>query len=93
MRKKYRSHVGVVLDILRAIDEEGGANISRIMLKANIPYDRLRFYLEKLVKEGYIAVEQDDEGRIIYKLTEKGVKVLGELIFLKKFFESMGLPL
>ncbi|MHA1617405.1 MAG: winged helix-turn-helix domain-containing protein [Candidatus Njordarchaeales archaeon] len=93
MRRKYRSHVGVLLDILRAIDEEGGANISRIMLKANLPYDRLKFYLEKLVKEGYIVTEQDDEGRIIYKLTEKGVKVLGELIFLKKFFESMGLPL
>ncbi|MHA1590043.1 MAG: winged helix-turn-helix domain-containing protein [Candidatus Njordarchaeales archaeon] len=93
MRKKYRSHVGVLLDILRAIDEEGGANVTRIMLKANIPYDRLKFYLTKLINEGYLEKRINDEGKTVYVLTPKGVKLLSELLFLKEFFDSMGLPL
>ena len=92
MRKKYRSHVGVLLDILRTLNEEGKATISVIIMKANIPYERLKPYLKKLVSEGYIEVIKESE-RKYYVLTPTGVKLLDELEGIKKLFTKLGFPL
>ncbi|RLE75964.1 MAG: hypothetical protein DRZ80_01890 [Thermoprotei archaeon] len=92
MRRKYRSHVGILLDILRAIDSEGRATISRIILIANIPYERLKPYLEKLLREGYIREVFESEKKL-YEVTEKGYKLMHELQMIKRVFDRLGFPL
>jgi len=59
---------------------------------ANIPYDRLKPYLDKLVNEGYIRMI-NEENKSYYEITEKGYKLLNELRVLKKIFEKLGLIL
>lgn len=89
MRKRYRSHVGVLLDILKAIDSEGQTTISSIIQLANIPYERLRHYISKLLDEGYIKeVRRGD--KTYYEMTKKGYMLMDELSMIKRIFDRMG---
>ena len=89
MRKRYRSHVGVLLDILRAIDSEGQSTISSIIQRANIPYERLKLYIQKLLEEGYID-EVKDSDKTYYKITIKGYRLMDELSSIKRIFDKLG---
>ena len=92
MRRRYRSHVGVLLDILRAIDSEGKTTISNIIQLANIPYERLKLYIQKLLEEEYIA-EIKENDKTYYKITDKGYKLLDELSAIKRIFDKLGFML
>lgn len=84
--------MGVLLDILKAIDSENEATISKIIMLANIPYERLKKYLEKLLAEGYIQ-ELSEDDRKCYKLTLKGYRLINELEGIKGIFDKLGFPL
>jgi len=72
------------LDILTAINEESG-KISKILLYANLSYDRLMKYLKELLEKELIKEEMGE-----YKLTEKGYKFLEELRRAEKLAEAFG---
>lgn len=92
MRKKYRSHVGVLLDILKAIDSEGQSTISSIIQRANIPYERLKPYIERLIKEEYIR-EIRKSDKTYYEITDKGYRLMNELSYIKRIFDELGFML
>jgi len=92
VRKKYRSHVGVLLDILQAISEENEPTITRIIYRANISHDRLKKYISRLLEQGYIR-KKEVNGRIIYFLTDKGVKLMRELQLVRSVFDVLGFQL
>ncbi|MCD6126713.1 MAG: hypothetical protein J7J19_06945 [Thaumarchaeota archaeon] len=82
--KPYRSRLKIILDILTAINEESG-KISKILLYANLSYDRLMKYLKELLEKELIKEEMGE-----YKLTEKGYKFLEELRRAEKLAEAFG---
>jgi len=82
--KPYRSRLKIILDILTAINEESG-KISKILLYANLSYDRLTKYLKELLEKELIKEEMGE-----YKLTEKGYKFLEELKRAEKLAEAFG---
>lgn len=51
---KYRSEIKILADILRVIRREVRAKPTRIPYKANLSYDRLNKYLERLKSAGLI---------------------------------------
>jgi len=74
---KYRPDIVIILDILEAIGEEGSI-ISRIASYANMPIPRLREKLDIMIENGLIY-EEDDNGRKVYRLTEKGIETMEKL--------------
>lgn len=92
VRKKYRSHVGVILQILDILASQERVNITTIIREANLAYDRAKTYLDRLEKEAY--VEQETQGRRkLYTITDKGKQFLKNLRATETFFESLGFPL
>lgn len=92
MRKEYRSHVGVILAILKSINSHEEIGITQIMLEANLPHERAKKYLKNLRQEGYIDAEQ--QGRqTLYEITEEGQEFLKSLNWTKSFFDNLGFPL
>jgi predicted transcriptional regulator len=89
-RKKHRSQAGIIYDVLRTIRELGETPPTRIMYGANLPYDRTKEIVSKLVKKGLIK-EVEYDGRKYYVLTEEGVKALNELEKTKNLLEKLGL--
>ncbi len=92
MRKKYRSHVGVIADVLEVIYLEDGASVTKIMYSANLPYDRLKNILTKLEERGFIKIEKGENETSVF-ITEKGLKLLDELKWIKNVFKNLGFKL
>ncbi len=81
--------MGVLLDILRAIDSEGQTTISSIIQLANIPYERLKLYIQKLLEGQYITEIKEDD-KTYYRMTDKGYQLLEELSTIKRIFDKLG---
>ncbi|MGB9728842.1 MAG: DUF4364 family protein [Thermoprotei archaeon] len=92
MRKQSRSRVGIIRDILKTINEEGKASITRIMYGSRMPYDRLTTVLDYLIKKELVKKIEDDEKKY-YILTEKGMKLLDEIERLQKILDKLGLEI
>jgi predicted transcriptional regulator len=82
----------IVMDVLEALAKHGGEPASRIAMYANLPYDRLSRILEHLVSKGLVE-RVNSEDRIVYRLTEKGYRLLNELRRLKRLLRDFGLDL
>ena len=67
-----RSNVEVIADILRL----GQAGKTEIMYSANMSYRQLQKYLEFLVQNGFIDVMKVGNPVTVYKVNEKGLKLL-----------------
>ena len=80
---KYRSRTDISEMVLEAAN--GGATKTKIMYKAFLSYAQLKEYLGVLIENGLIEYE---EGRQLYRTTEKGIRLLrvynqvGELVVL-----------
>lgn len=92
MQKKHRSRLGILLDILKSIQELDGASITTIITYANIPHDRLKKILSNLVLKGYV-VGKKEKNRVIYFLSKKGYDLLRELERMRQILEGLGLIL
>ena len=60
------------------------------MYAADLPYDRLKVILTKLENDGFIKIVREENENIVM-ITEKGVKLLEELIWIKKCFQGSDL--
>ena len=89
-KKKYRSRLGIVLDILEAIHELEYASVTEIITYANIPYNRLKKILDRLLKKGYIDV-MEEQNKKIYTLKPAGYKLMNELRKIKELMTDLGL--
>src|ERR687888_330761 len=69
---KYRSRTDIVGLILEAANG-GGATKTKIMYKAFLSYGQLKEYLTVLLEKDLIKYE---EGRELYRTTEKGMRFL-----------------
>ncbi|MCL5949992.1 MAG: winged helix-turn-helix domain-containing protein [Candidatus Bathyarchaeota archaeon] len=87
MKKLRRDKLKIYGDLLRILQEMSKDKIviTRILLKINLPYDRLKSYLSELKELGLI---QDETSM---KLTEKGKQYLREYEAVLDFMTRMDL--
>lgn len=71
-----RSKMEMHLDILRILAQKGPLKLTHIMYKANVNCSVLKEYLDFLIKEDLIKEKTLKKERIVYELTEKGLKVI-----------------
>lgn len=83
-----RSDVGITLDILRLVRR--GERKTRIMYGANLSYGMLTRYLDFLLERGFIELVEADGS---YKLSEKGLVLIGDLERVHRHFEETDAPL
>jgi len=86
-----RSRLKILSDILTTIGQsDGGATISQLMRKANLPYLRAINLLAELVRIGLVA-EIKEGASSKYLLTQKGYEYLKAYEKFKDFVEAFGL--
>jgi len=91
MVKDYRSKAKIYADILESIHSQGYARPTKIMIDANLSYDRLVKYIETLLEKGLIKKVGDSE--TFYTITEQGLRYLSEFKRFEKFALAFGLRL
>ncbi len=88
MRRRYRSVAGIMLDIMKCLEEEDMV-LTKLATCANLPYDRAKNIVDKMLEKGYLAKEED--GTIT--LTPKGIEVMKKLEEVKGLMEALGFKL
>lgn len=91
MVKDYRSKARIFADIIESVSQQGHARPTKIMVDANLSYDRLTKYLELLLEKGLITKSTNSE--TLYSVTEKGLIYLNEYKRFEKFAAAFGLRL
>ena len=92
MTKPYRSKTRLILDVLRAVRDEGEAQTNRVLLRANLSYQRLQGQIADLEAKGWIErLAQGD--RKAWRLTTEGTRVLASLESVEDLMSDFGLPL
>ena len=77
--KVYRGRYLIIAHILRTINDNSaeGVNKTLIMYKSFLSYAQLKEYLSFLIEKGLVEEQQrGGSERIVYKITEKGVRLL-----------------
>jgi predicted transcriptional regulator len=92
MAKPYRSRSRLVLDVLRAVRSEGKAQVTRLLLLANLTHPRLMEHLEPLVAKGWLS-EVDADGHKAWTLTPAGQAAVVELERMEEALMDFGLAL
>ena len=69
-----RSRIEIINDILTA--SKNGAKKTDVMYRANLSFGQLQRYLSFLVDRGLISNRRNDDGKVRYKTSERGKKVL-----------------
>ncbi|MEM2855755.1 MAG: DUF4364 family protein [Candidatus Nitrosocaldaceae archaeon] len=88
----YRTNVRIVADILNVAYSAEGTNVTNIIRKANISYNRLKQILDILITKGLIELE-NVEGNNRYIISEKGKKFLDVYTDFYDMAEAFGLKL
>lgn len=87
-----RSRLRIIADILRVVESEGEANVSKILLEANLSYARLTKYLDELVSKGFLE-RVTDEREVKFRVTRKGQEFLREFRRIEQLAEAFGIKL
>lgn len=90
----YRSTPKIIGDVLKVINECGkhGINITQLLTKANLSYNKLCKLAKQLIEAGLIE-ERTIEGRSRYIITEKGKTYLDMYKQFEELSNSFGLKL
>lgn len=90
---KKRNRVELILEILEAVYREGEINPTKLSLKVNLSYDRVKRILSELVERRLVEIQpvDDRKGATVVTLTPKGMELLLELKKLKSLLEDYGL--
>ena len=64
------------LDILMTLAQKGPLKLTHIMYKANVNCSVLKEYLDFLMQQKLVEEKTLKKERIVYTITEKGLKVL-----------------
>jgi predicted transcriptional regulator len=81
-----RGEVQILIDILEISLKE--VKVTRLLYKANLSYSTLRKYLSMMSKRGLIAKVCNDDGSVVYRVTEKGKLILNRLKEVKQVLSA-----
>lgn len=76
-RHRRRGEVQILTDIL--ILSLKGVKATHLMYKANLSYSTLRKYLSSALRKGLVSKACNDDGSVVYCITEKGRLLLERL--------------
>jgi len=76
-RHRRRGEVQILTDILTLSLK--GAKSTHLMYKANLSYSTLRKYLSSALRRGLVSKVCDDDGSVVYCITERGRLILERL--------------
>lgn len=86
-----RGRQEIVFDILSAIYEsKGQIKPTRLLYKSNLSYQRLKVYVESLIKQDMLSIKREGDKRVVV-LTQKGQDYLNKYVQVKEFIESFGI--
>lgn len=90
----YRNGIQIVGDVLRIADDFGlqGVNITLLLRKANLSYNRLSKLSQQLRSAGLLE-EKAEEGKRLYLITDKGKEYLKTYEQFETLATSFGLEL
>ena len=71
-----RSKLEMYIDILRVLAQRGPLKLTHVMYKANVNCSVLKEYLDFLIQQNLVEERTVGKKRIVYALTERGLKVL-----------------
>ena len=71
-----RSKLEMYIDILRVLSQRGPLKLTHIMYKANVNCSVLKEYLDFLIVQELVQEKTVGKKRIVYDVSEKGIKVL-----------------
>lgn len=92
MKRKYRSRIQIMADILKVIQDRRKARLTHILYGANLSYERLKKYLNELIQKGLVKEEKEDNVNY-YIITQRGIEFLKAYEKIKKFSEAFGIYL
>jgi predicted transcriptional regulator len=90
MKTGYRSRSRLVMDLLAAIQAEGPAGVTRLLLVANLTHAKLQEFMAHFETQGWVRALRDQD-RIQWTLTDKGTKVLQDLRRVDAVMQDHGL--
>jgi predicted transcriptional regulator len=88
----YRTHVSIIADVLATVKQqsyegyEGGATVTCLIRKANVPHGRLSSIVSVLTESGLVY-----EHSAKYRISEEGIRFLNAYNEFKGFAEGFGL--
>jgi predicted transcriptional regulator len=90
----YRNGFRIIGDILSIANDFGteGVNITQLLRKANLSYNRLVDLSRSLISSGLLE-EKNIDGKRLYIITDKGREYLAIYQRFKEFTNSFGLEL
>ena len=71
-----RSKLEMYIDILRVLSQKGPLKLTHIMYKANVNCSVLKEYLDFLIEQELVEEKTIGKKRIVFVVSEKGLKVL-----------------
>lgn len=71
-----RSKLEMYIDILKVLAQRGPLKLTHVMYKANVNCSVLKEYLDFLIQRNLVEERIVGKKRIVYALTENGLKVL-----------------
>lgn len=92
MKRAYRSRSRLVMDLLAAVEDEGPASVTRLLLVANLTHGKLQELLASFEENGWVRADRGGE-RSQWVLTEKGLRVLADLRRVDAVMQDHGLGL
>jgi len=87
---KYRPDLVILLDILKSLDKEG-VTISHICTYSNMPNPRVKEKLNQMIEGGLIEEVYTEDGKRLYRITDKGIKTRNKIRELVILLSELGL--
>ena len=84
-----RSKLEMYIDILKVLAHRGPLKLTHIMYKANVNCSVLKEYLDFLIQQNLVEEKTVGKKRIVYAITENGLKVLKYFRELKNMLPVM----
>jgi predicted transcriptional regulator len=87
-RISRRDKLKIYGDLLSALNDQSKTEkivLTRVQVRINVPFDRLKNYISELIDLGFI------KENISFELTEKGKQYLMEYERILEFMKNMGL--
>jgi len=71
-----RSKLEMYIDILKVLAHRGPLKLTHVMYKANVNCSVLKEYLDFLIQQNLVEEKTMGKKRIVYAITENGLRVL-----------------
>ncbi len=87
---KYRPDLVILLDILESLNKEG-VTISHICTYSNMPNPRVKEKLSQMIEGGLIEEIRREDGKRLYRITDKGIKTRNKIREIVILLNELGL--